>query len=60
MNLFIGVIMNSMQESQEEMKKVILKTDQREPATQQLLADLEQKIDSLKLDIQQLSEKLKQ
>lgn len=60
MNLFIGVIMNSMQESQEEMKKVLLKTDQREPATQQLLADLEQKIDSLKLDIQQLSEKLKQ
>ena len=42
------------------MKKVLLKTDQREPATQQLLADLEQKIDSLKLDIQQLSEKLKQ
>lgn len=60
MNLFIGVIMNSMQESQEEMKKVLLKNDQREPATQQLLADLEQKIDSLKLDIQQLSEKLKQ
>lgn len=59
MNLFIGVIMNSMQESQEEMKTVILENNQNEPATQQLLTDLEQKIDSLKVDIQQLSEKLK-
>ena len=60
MNLFIGVIMNSMQESHEEMKRVLLKNDKNEPATQQLLADLEQKIDSLKFDIQKLSEKLKQ
>lgn len=60
MNLFIGVIMNSMQESQEEMKRAQLKKEHSGTATQNLLAGLEEKIDALKIDIQQLSEKLKQ
>jgi len=59
MNLFIGVIMNSMQESQDEIKKALMKKNQSEPATQQLLIELEEKIDGLKLDIQKLNENLK-
>jgi voltage-gated sodium channel len=59
MNLFIGVIMNSMQESQDEIKKALLKKTQSEPITQQLVEGLEEKIDGLKIDIQRLNENLK-
>ena len=59
MNLFIGVIMNSMQESQDEINKVLIKKNQEEPATLQLLVELEEKIDGLKLDIKKLNESLK-
>jgi len=58
MNLFIGVIMNSMQESQDELKKAIL-NNQDEPNTQKILEELEEKIDALKFDIQKLNENLK-
>lgn len=59
MNLFIGVIMNSMQESNQELGKILLKKQQSESGTAGLLADLEDKIDGLKSDIQKLNEILK-
>lgn len=59
MNLFIGVIMNSMQESQDEIKNALVKNNSSKSASQKLLADLEDKIDGLKLDIQKLNESLK-
>jgi voltage-gated sodium channel len=59
MNLFIGVIMNSMQESHNDLQKVIMKKQQSEMGTQSVLSDLENKIDGLKLDIQKLNELLK-
>ena len=59
MNLFIGVIMNSMQESQNELQKVLMRKQKTEPGTQTLLKDLEEKIDGLKLDIQKLNDILK-
>ncbi len=59
MNLFIGVIMNSMQESHNELEKILLRKQQSESGTTGLLADLEDKIDGLKSDIQKLSEILK-
>jgi voltage-gated sodium channel len=59
MNLFIGVIMNSMQESHNELQKVLTRKQKTEPGTQTLLKELEEKIDGLKLDIQKLNEILK-
>jgi voltage-gated sodium channel len=59
MNLFIGVIMNSMQESHNELQKVLMRKDKHEPGTQTLLKELEEKIDGLKLDIQKLNNTLK-
>lgn len=59
MNLFIGVIMNSMQESQDDLKKMMLGKNLPEQSTRRLLLDLEQKIDGLKTDIQRLNETLK-
>ncbi|MGE5429388.1 MAG: ion transporter [Methylococcaceae bacterium] len=59
MNLFIGVIMTSMQESQQDLHKEMAKKQSSELGTQSLLADLEFKIDDLKLDIQKLNELLK-
>jgi voltage-gated sodium channel len=58
MNLFIGVIMNSMQESQDELKKALTYSAE-EPNTQKILEELEEKIDSLKFDIQRLNDNLK-
>ena len=58
MNLFIGVIMNSMQESHEDIKKELIK-QQPGSESQTLLKELEDKIDKLKLDIQKISEILK-
>ena len=60
MNLFIGVIMNSMQESHDDLKKELIKKQQQPGAgSQTLLKELENKIDELKLDIQKLSTILK-
>jgi len=59
MNLFIGVIMNSMQESHNDLQKVLARKQQSEMGTQSVLSDLENKIDGLKLDIQKLNELLK-
>lgn len=59
MNLFIGVIMNSMQESHNELEKILIRKQQSELGTTGLLADLEDKIDGLKLDIQKLTEILR-
>jgi voltage-gated sodium channel len=59
MNLFIGVIMNSMQESHSELQKELATKQQSESGTYALLSDLENKIDGLKLDIQKLNEHLK-
>jgi len=59
MNLFIGVIMNSMQESHSELQKELASKQQSESGTHALLSDLENKIDGLKLDIQKLNEHLK-
>ena len=59
MNLFIGVIMNSMQESQDDIKKALMRKQQPESGSQTLLKELEDKIDELKRDIQKLSEILK-
>ena len=59
MNLFIGVIMNSMQESHEDIKKELIKQQQQLETgseSQTLLKELDDKIDKLKLDIQKLSE----
>jgi len=58
MNLFIGVVMNSMQESQNEMEKALMKRQQPEQSTQKLLQELEEKIDGLKTDIQKLNQSL--
>jgi len=62
MNLFIGVIMNSMQESHDDLKKELIKKQQQQQpgaGSQTLLKELENKIDELKLDIQKLSTILK-
>jgi voltage-gated sodium channel len=59
MNLFIGVIMNSMQESHNELQKVLMRKEKHEPGTQTLLKELEEKIDGLKSDIQKLNNILK-
>ncbi|MCA0445554.1 MAG: ion transporter [Bacteroidetes bacterium] len=59
MNLFIGVIMNSMQESQDDLKKMLMKNQKPDSDGQALLKELENKIDELKLDIQKISKSLK-
>jgi voltage-gated sodium channel len=59
MNLFIGVIMNSMQESQQEMEK-LLKTKAGETSdVKSMIADLDKKIDDLKLNLSKLKDNLK-
>ena len=59
MNLFIGVIMNSMQESHNDLQRILARKQQSEKGTQSVLSDLENKIDGLKIDIQKLNELLK-
>lgn len=56
MNLFIGVIMNSMQESHAELEKSLLRKQMAESGTQGIVKNLEFKIDELKKDIQKLNE----
>lgn len=59
MNLFIGVIMNSMQESHNELQATLLKQKIIENNTESIVRELEQKIDGLKTDIKKLHESLK-
>ena len=59
MNLFIGVIMNSMQESHDEIKKALMRKQQPDLGSHALLNELEGKIDEIKLDIQKISSILK-
>jgi voltage-gated sodium channel len=58
MNLFIGVIMNSMQESHEELERNLLQKQMAESGTQGVVKNLEFKIDELKKEMQKLSELL--
>ncbi len=58
MNLFIGVIMNSMQESQAELERNLLRQQMAESGTRGVVKNLETKIDELKQDIQKLNELL--
>jgi voltage-gated sodium channel len=58
MNLFIGVIMNSMQESHEELEKNLLRKQMAESGTHGIVKNLEFKIDELKKEIQKLNELL--
>jgi hypothetical protein len=53
------VIMNSMQESHNDLQRVLIRKQNTEPVTQSLLKDLEEKIDGLKLDVQKLNDILK-
>ena len=48
-----------MQESHNELQKVLMRKEKPEPGAQTLLKELEEKIDGLKLDIQKLNEILK-
>jgi hypothetical protein len=48
-----------MQESHNDLQKVLMRKHKPEPGTQTLLKDLEEKIDGLKLDIQKLNDSLK-
>jgi len=58
MNLFIGVIMNSMQESHAELEKNLLQKQMAESGAQGVVKNLELKIDELKKEMQKLSELL--
>ncbi len=58
MNLFIGVIMNSMQESHAELEKKLLQKQMAESSGPMVIKNLELKIDEFKKDIQKLSELL--
>lgn len=60
MNLFIGVIMNSMQESTTELQKLLAEKDSKknDGSTESILKELEIKIDGLKNDINKLNQSL--
>ena len=59
MNLFIGVIMNSMQESHNELEKVIRAKQKDGNVVEGLIVDLDRKIDDLKKDLATLKDNLK-
>lgn len=54
MNLFIGVIMNSMQESQEEMIKEIRDAGLKDGNAERMIGRLLERLDELKVDLNQL------
>jgi len=54
MNLFIGVIMNSMQESQEEMIKEIRDAGLKDGNAERMIGRLLERLDELKIDLNQL------
>jgi len=59
MNLFIGVIMNSMQESHQEMEKSIRSRIIHPSSIDMMITQLDRKIDEIKEDISALGESLK-
>ncbi|MBP6872067.1 MAG: ion transporter [Bacteroidales bacterium] len=59
MNLFIGVIMNSMQESQQEMEKLLKYKTRETSDVKAMIADLDKKIDDLKANLSILKDNLK-
>jgi voltage-gated sodium channel len=59
MNLFIGVIMNSMQESHQEMEREQKSKDHQPGSIQGILKELDRKIDDLKKDLSELKEVIK-
>jgi len=59
MNLFIGVIMNSMQESQQEMEKLLKYKTKETSDVKTMIADLDKKIDDLKVNLSKLKDNLK-
>jgi voltage-gated sodium channel len=58
MNLFIGVIMNSMEESQREMEQQLSDVRCDDQGTVKILAGVEAKLDELMKEIRNLREKL--
>jgi len=59
MNLFIGVIMNSMQESHQEMEKEQKSKDSKPGSIQEIMKELDRKIDDVKKDLSELKEVIK-
>lgn len=58
MNLFIGVIMNSMEESQREMEQLLQDKELQKNSTESLFRNIDFKIDELKKEIMGLKNKL--
>jgi F0F1-type ATP synthase membrane subunit b/b' len=58
MNLFIGVIMNSMEESQREMEQRIHDKRVKDNTAEALFRNIEYKIDELKKEISSLKNKM--
>lgn len=56
MNLFIGVIMNSMEESQQELSQELRKINYKDENNEELYKHLISKIDELRVEIQSLKE----
>ena len=59
MNLFIGVIMNSMQESHQELEREKKSKVSHPGSIQRILKELDRKIDDLKKDLTELKEVIK-
>jgi voltage-gated sodium channel len=59
MNLFIGVIMNSMQESHQELEREKKSKVSHPGSIQGILKELDRKIDDLKKDLTELKEVIK-
>ncbi len=58
MNLFIGVIMNSMEESQRELEQQLNAIQNKDQGAEKLLGSIESKLDELKKEISQLRSNL--
>jgi voltage-gated sodium channel len=58
MNLFIGVIMNSMEESQRELEQRIAASKSKDRSTEMMIRSIEFKIDELKKEISGLKNRL--
>ena len=58
MNLFIGVIMNSMEESQRELEQQLIKMRQDDKGAVNILSGIEAKLEDLKREVTDLKEKL--
>jgi F0F1-type ATP synthase membrane subunit b/b' len=60
MNLFIGVIMNSMQESQNELTQEIQEIKSKEKNSEELYMHIMTKLDEVRNEIQTLSKMKKE